>query len=84
MILGDDNYFSQQLSLYWEGVFFVNFLKIRLKADLELKPESKAIASSEKFSNFESLILAFTSSTLNWLMYSKKFSSNFSFIIWDR
>lgn len=40
-------YFIVEVDLYWEGVWSVNFLNIRLKADFELNPQSRAIPKSE-------------------------------------
>jgi hypothetical protein len=49
---------------YWEGVVQVCFLKIVLKADFGLKPESKAIAIRLYISDSLSANLCLTSSTL--------------------
>ena len=58
---------------YCDGVCPVCFLKIVLKAVLELKPASNAMASKVKFCFFGSAKSFLTASTRYWLMKSKKF-----------
>lgn len=82
------SYLASQSSSYffrnWEGVIAVYFLKIMLKDDLELNPESKAISNMEFWEVSMFTNSFFASSTRYLFTKSKKFRFNFSLITCER